>query len=146
MVMRWKDVDKNSDDSGGYEFIDKNGAEYKCVNYRSKAYKNPREGALDAVDQLMKEEKVQEIMEHEIEDCKIPFEQETPFRDGFRIGMAFMLWLHAENKLKVAVAKQSRDDVQESVGLYRKGKRRKGYKAFLAKMFGITPSDCCRPK
>jgi hypothetical protein len=93
---------------------------------------NLREACASAIDALVEKESFQEVMEREIELCEVPVEYENYFRDGFRVGMAFMLGMTASEQVKTVVSKK----------FGRKSKiRRHPVRRVLAKVFGITPFD-----
>jgi len=105
------------------------GNEYEEVGGVRHGKGNPREALLEVVDRLLEKEEVVEMMEDEMAMIGLPFDEEPNFREGFRTGMAFMLFLHSEGKVKsILIHGNSRAPVHT-------------FRRMLAKIFGITPLD-----
>lgn len=88
-----------------------------------------REEIMETIDKLLEKERFQKFVEDEIAQCEITFDNEIPFKEGFRVGMGFMLWLHCKGTIK-------------SLMIIGKRKRKpRPVRRILARMLGIGPID-----
>lgn len=75
-------------------YRDRDGDEYEQIG-SGVGGTNIREKIMETVDKLLEKEQFQKLVEDEIARCEITFDNEIPFKEGFRVGMGFMLLLHS---------------------------------------------------